>query len=397
MRVILYTGKGGVGKTSVAAATAVSAAKAGKKTIIVSTDAAHSLGDVLLHDLDNKPQLVMENLWAQEISSLACTEKHWGKVQEYLSMLMVSQKVAEISAEDLMVFPGLEEVFCLIEIFTHCTQGNYEVVIVDCAPTGETLRLLSFPEVMNWWLEKIFPIQRMVLKVARPVVKPVFNVTLPPDSFLEAIAELFRKISAMHNLLTDSAITSVRLVINPEKMVIKEAERSFVYLNLYDFIVDAVIVNRVLPETGLGSYFVNWSASQKAYLTYIENQFSPVPICYVPLFDQEVAGIDLLTKMGEECFGSKDSVSFFSCRKPQRIYHFSEGYIWELTLPVIKAKEDIALSQKGEEITVKIGDYKRNLYMPRILQGRQVLSATFEDTALRIQFGERLSPNNKQC
>lgn len=372
MRVILYTGKGGVGKTSLAAATAVASAKAGKRTIVVSTDAAHSLGDSFDLRLDSEPAEISKNLWAQEISTLSSAEKSWGKVQEYLSELLISQDIKDITVEELVVFPGMEELFSMLEIINHCRQGEYDVVIVDCAPTGETLRLLSFPAVLSWWLEKMFPVKKMLLKIARPISKPLLGMPLPGDDTLDSIVELFRKLAEMHTLLTDQEITSVRIVVNPEKMVIREAERSFMYLNLYGFNTDAVIVNRLLPDVDLGRYFEKWGELQHSYLEYIKNQFSPIPVFTVPLFAEEVTGLAALEKMAEICFGERMPSQFFYRGQSRKISRTGEGYMLEMALPFAE-KGDIRLSQRGDELTVRVGDYKRNIFLPRTLLGRDAL------------------------
>lgn len=386
MRVILYTGKGGVGKTSLAAATAVASAAASKKTIVVSTDAAHSLGDSFDIKLKNEPAKIRENLWAQEISTLLSAEKRWGKVQNYLSALLISQNIKDITAEELVVFPGLEELFNMLEILNHCKKGDYDVVIVDCAPTGETLRLLSFPTVLSWWLEKLFPVQKTLIKFARPISKPLLGVPLPGDDTLDSIAELFQKLGEMHLLLTDQEVTSVRLVVNPEKMVIREAERSFMHLNLYGFSTDAVIVNRLLPDVELGRYFEKWGELQHSYLQYIKDQFSPIPVFTVPLFRQEVVGFTDLEKMAGECFEGKPPGQFFYRGQSQKISRMDEGYMLDMALPFAE-KGDIALSQRGDELTVRVGDYKRNIFLPRILLGRDALGAKLESGVLKIKFG----------
>ncbi|MFZ5645181.1 MAG: ArsA family ATPase [Bacillota bacterium] len=385
MRVILYTGKGGVGKTSLSAATAVACAASGKKTIVLSTDPAHSLGDSFNIDLTGEPKEIAKNLWAQEINTVASAEKSWGKMQRYLSALLKSQNLKDITSEELMVLPGFEELFSLMEILSHCREGRYEVVIVDCAPTGETLRLLSFPDVLKWWLEKIFPVERMVLKFARPIVKPLMGVPLPGDDVLESIASLFRNLSEMNDLLSDPKTTSVRIVVNPEKMVIREAERSFMYLNLYGFSVDAVIVNRVLPPEGLGCYFEKWGEIQQSYVQYIKDQFSPVPIITVPMFSEEVMGIESLEKMSRTCFGGTPPDKFYFRGQPQRVCREGSGYLMEIKLPFAQ-KGDISLSQKGDELTVRVGDYKRNIFLPRMLMGREATGAKMNGDVLNIRF-----------
>lgn len=386
VRVILYTGKGGVGKTSLAAATAIASAASGKRTIVVSTDAAHSLGDSFDLELGDEPFKIRKNLWAQEVSTLFSAEKRWGKVQDYLSALLISQNIKDITADELVIFPGLEELFSLLEILNHCREGKYDVVIVDCAPTGETLRLLSFPEVLKWWLEKIFPVEKLLLKIARPISKPLLGVPLPGDDTMDSIAELFQQLRVMHGILTDQDTTSVRIVVNPEKMVIREAERSFMYLNLYGFNTDAVIVNRLLPSVNLGQYFEKWEEVHHTYLRYIKDQFSPVPVFTVPLFMDEVVGFEALEKMGSACFGEKPPEKFFFQGQTQKINQTGDGYVLEMSLPFVE-KGDISLSQKGDELTVRVGDYKRNIFLSRKLLGRDAIGAKLEEGVLKIRFG----------
>lgn len=390
MRVILYTGKGGVGKTSLAASTAVLAAAAGKRTIIVSTDAAHSLGDSFSFELGHEPIKIRENLWAQEVSVLKNADKYWGKVQKYLSTLLVSQKVRDITAEEFIIFPGLEEFFSMFEIITHCEQGEYDVVIVDCAPTGETLRLLSFPEILKWWLDKIFPLERKLIQIARPIAKPVLGLPMPEDDVLDSLAQLVQQLQKMHELLTDHTVTSVRLVINPEKMVIQEAMRSFMYLSLYGFNTEAVIVNRLLPEHELGAYFDEWSTLQQKYYQYIIEQFHPVPILPVMLFKEEVVGIAALEKMGRECFKDKDPANIFYSGQPIKLTAVESGFVLELKLGFAD-KNMIELSQKGNELTLQVGSYKRNIYLPRKLYGCMAESAKLEVGVLKINFGSTVN------
>lgn len=393
MRVILYTGKGGVGKTSLAAATAVATAAAGQRTIIVSTDAAHSLGDSFNVALGHEPTHIRENLWAQEVSVLESADKYWGKVQKYLSALLVSQNVKDITAEEFIVFPGLEEIFSMFEILNHCEADTYDVVIVDCAPTGETLRLLSFPEVLKWWLEKIFPLERKIIKYARPVAGPLLGLPLPEDDMLDSVAVLVQQLQKMHELLTDHTVTSVRLVVNPEKMVIQEAERSFMYLSLYGFNTDAVIVNRMLPVSELGAYFNEWSALQQKYYKYITEQFNPMPIFPVTLFKEEVVGLLALDKMARVCFKDCQPEKILYSGQPIKLSAVDGGFVLELKLNFAD-KDMIDLSQKGNELTLLVGDYKRNILLPRRLYGSEAQGAKLEEGILRITFSS--SKNEKR-
>lgn len=386
MRIILYTGKGGVGKTSIAACTAIRCAARGYRTIILSTDAAHSLGDSLEASLGPEPLQVAENLWAQEIDTLHQIERSWGKVQGYLAAVLRSQNVAEIYTEELTVFPGMEELFSLLEILRHCREGKYDVIVVDCAPTGETLRMLGYPDVMRWWLERIFPIQRKVVKVVRPVARPVLGIQLPSDEVLNAVSDLFKELEELHDLLVDAESSSVRLVVNPEKMVINEARRSFTYLNLFGLHTDAVVVNRIFPPTVRDEYFQVWKEVQGKHYTTIEESFSPLPIFKVPLFEQEVVGTKSLVKMADSCFGDVDPAKIFYSGLSQTIKKDGEGYVLELKLP-FAAKGDISLSQKVDDLYIKVGNYRRNVSLPRAIAGREVAGARYEDDILKIRFG----------
>lgn len=257
MRIIIYTGKGGVGKTSVAAATAVKLAKQGQRTLVLSTDAAHSLADSLGTAIGPDPVPISENLWGQEVNSLRETERNWGAVQGWLTGLLDKAQLSDITTEEMLVFPGMEELFSLLQIKEHAMSGQFDVMVVDCAPTGETLRLLSYPNVLNWWLEKIFPTERKLIKLVRPVAKIVNKVELPSDDVLDSVEQLARGLEEMQRIVLDPEITSVRIVVNPEKMVLAEAKRSFTYLNLFGFNTDAIIVNRVLPDEAGEGFFAH--------------------------------------------------------------------------------------------------------------------------------------------
>lgn len=389
MRIIVYTGKGGVGKTSVAAATACRLAELGHRTLIISTDAAHSLGDSLDRTLAPDPVRVTENLWAQEVDSLREAERSWGSVQRWLSGVMQWAKIGDIDPEELLVFPGLEELFSLLQIRKQAESGNYDVIVVDCAPTGETLRLLSFPSTLHWWLEKMFPYKRKMVKVARPVVKAVGRgLELPPEQAMDEVEKLFHELKAMQELLLDEKTTSVRVVLNPEKMVIAEARRSFTYLNLFGFNTDAIIVNRVLPEAAEHGYLANWRETQGKYLKEIEMSFSPLPIMSVPLMPNEVVGLPMLKQVAAAAFKQDDPGAIFHTGRVEEVTKDDDGYSLQLAVP-FAPKEQIGLIERGDELTVQVGGYKRKVILPRSLQGRPVLVAKFVDNRLRIRFGER--------
>lgn len=387
MRVLVYTGKGGVGKTSVAAATALRAAELGHRTIVLSTDAAHSLGDSFQTKLGPEPLEVGRNLWAQEIDALHEMERNWGKIQDYLSRLLSLNNLNQITVEELTVFPGTEELFSLLEIARHFREGHYDTLIVDCAPTGETLRLLSYPDILRWWMDRIFPIERRVVRLLRPVAEPIFSVPLPGEDVFAATQALFDEVALVHRVLTDTSSSSVRLVVTPESMVVNEAQRSFTYLNLFGFRTDAVIVNRIIPDAVTDDYFDAWKATQEEHLRRVEEAFSPVPILTVPLFGQEVLGSEMLAKMARDCFGDRDPAEIFFDRWPQTVTRSGGETTLTVLLPFI-GKGDISVTRVGSELVVSAGGRRRTILLPRSLAGRELLKARFEADLLKITFAE---------
>lgn len=393
MRIIIYTGKGGVGKTSVSAATAVQLAEQGYRTLILSTDAAHSLSDSFQVTLGSEPVQISERLWGVEVDSLRETEKHWGVVRQWLSGLMNWANLDDISTEEMLVFPGMEELFSLMEIRRYATSGDYDVIIVDCAPTGETLRLLSYPDLLRWWLEKVFPYERRLLKVVRPVAKVVAGgLELPDDNVLNSLASLVRQLEKLQKIIVDPAITSVRVVINPEKMVIAEARRAFTYLNLYGFNTDAIIVNRVLPEEAGTGYWATWRNIHLKYEEEIRHSFSPLPILRIPMMESEVYGLPMLKRIGEAAFANTDAAAVLYRGKVQEVRKEEDSYVLELVLPFVE-KDQLQLSQKGDELTVQAGSYKRKVLLPRMLLGREITGARFSGQKLTIRFENKTISN----
>lgn len=387
MRIIIYTGKGGVGKTSVAAATALKSAKKGLKTLVMSTDAAHSLGDSFDIKLSAEPVEICKNLWAQEIDTLHEVEKSWGKIQEYMSAVLTAHKVKDITTEEITVFPGFEELLSLLRILDYYKAKAYDVIIVDCAPTGETLALLSFPDMMRWWMEKIFPFQKKAVRMVRPVMEPLLGIPMPTDNVMNEIGNIYNQLDEMRQVLSDRSITSIRIVVNPEKMVIKEAQRSFTYLNIYNFNVDAVIVNRVMPEIVNDDYFKGWKDIQKKYMEMIRESFSPLPIFKAPLFDNEIVGTKMLERLGDEVFGGRDPVRIEYDIRTQEIIKENDGYVLAVRMPFVEKKE-VSLNQKGDELIIRVGNIKRTVTLPRTLLSYSVKGAKFEDEILRIRFGD---------
>jgi len=394
MRVILYTGKGGVGKTSVAAATALRSAELGYKTIVLSTDAAHSLSDSFDIPLGHEPQLIVPNLWGQETELSQTLEAHWRTIQGYLSALLAWRGMDEIVAEEVAIFPGMEELANLLYIVHYQEEGKYDVLIVDCAPTGETLRLLSFPEMLRWWMTRIFPIQRKIIRAVRPMVRLLTDMPLPGAEVGDSIVELYSELDKMYVLLTDAEKATVRLVVNPEKMVIKEAQRTFTYFNLFGYFTDLIICNRLIPEEVKDDYFQAWKDSQRKYHQIIEECFAPLPILDVPLFEQEIVGIPRLRAMAEALYGDEDPTTVFIRGQVQNIQKEDKHYVLTLTLP-FTSKEKISLVQSGDELTIQVGDFRRNVILPHALIGLAVSEAKLEEGKLKIKFQQGRTKGNK--
>lgn len=385
MRLILFTGKGGVGKTTLAAATALLSSKKGHKTLVISTDAAHSLSDSFDTSLGNRPRQLAPRLYGQEINALEEIEKKWGDIKSYLSSLFASQGVNDIEAEELSVFPGMEELFSLMEIRNYYRTAEYDVIIVDCAPTGDTLRLLSAPEITHWYLKHIFPIQRTAAKAVRPVANRVLPFPFPGDKVFEAMKNLSSQLAEMKEILEDKDTTSIRLVINPEKMVIKEAQRAFTFFSLFGYAVDLVIVNRLIPTEVEDVYFKKWKKIQLSYQEKIKECFTPIPIFSSELFREEIVGVELLAKLAAKVYGKRDPAQLFSKHKAIAIERANGGFNLSIYLPFVD-KKNIELFQKGEELFVKVGANKRNILLPQTLLGQSIKSAKYEDEILRIHF-----------
>ncbi len=386
MRIILYTGKGGVGKTSTAAATALRCAERGQRTIVLSTDIAHSLADSFDVPLSAEPIQVAPNLWAQESDVYYNVAKYYGVIQDWMHAFFAWRGLDDVMAEELAVVPGMDELASLFWIAEHHDSGAYDTIIIDCAPTGETLRLLAIPESSRWWLDKILPVQRRIAQVAGPVVRRVTGMPVPDSAVFDAGEDLFRRLDHLHALLANSDLTTVRLVVNAEKMVIKEAQRTYTYLNLYGYAVDLVICNRLLPDEAEGGYFTTWRRQQERYWQLIEEGFSPLPIRRAPYFEQEVVGMDMLRRLGEALFDDLDPSTLFYHGHTYEVHRQGEGYRLDLALPFV-SKGEVAAKRLGDEILLQAGTYRRTLVLPRALTELQIESATMQDGRLSIAFG----------
>jgi arsenite-transporting ATPase len=383
-RTILYTGKGGVGKTSVAAATARRCAAAGLRTIVLSTDPAHSLADALQQPLGPDPIEVGENLHAQQVSAQEQMERNWGQVSDWLGQVLIERGVDRISAQELTVPPGMDELFSLLELKHHHEAGVYDVIVVDCAPTGETLRLLSFPDVARWWLEKVFPQQSRLLEAARPFARAMLDVQLPGEDVLSEVNHLVRNLIAMNEILRDSERVSIRLVMNPDRMVVDEARRTFTYLNLYGYLTDAVICNRVFPAQ-VGEYFGPWRERQQEQLEEIRASFAPVPVLTAPYFAQEVVGPDLLDGLGDALFGDLDAAALLHSAVTQELVLGEHDATLRLDLPFAQ-KGAISLKKLGLELIIGVDGHKRTLMLPPALGDYRPAGARLEDGALHVTF-----------
>ena len=373
-RTILYTGKGGVGKTSVAAATARRCAAEGRRTIVLSTDPAHSLADALEAELGPDPVGVGDRLWAQQVSAQEELERQWSGVRDWLAGVLVERGVDRISAEELTVPPGMDELFSLLQLKRHHDEDAFDVVVVDCAPTGETLRLLSFPDVARWWLEKVFPQRSQLMSAARPLARALLDVSLPGEEVLDDVDGLVRNLIAMNEILRDQERVSVRLVMTPDRMVIDEARRTFTYLNLYGYLTDAVVVNRVFPPE-VGDYFDGWRERQQEALLDVQAAFAPVPVLCAPYFGEEVVGAGMLDRLGGALLDGTPPAAVLHDRVGERLELREEGARLRIELP-FASKGDISLKKHGPELIVRVDDVKRTMILPPAMDTLQPAGAS---------------------
>jgi len=389
MRILFFAGKGGVGKTSVAAATGVRSAAEGKRTVILSLDVAHSLSDVF--DLDRglldrnrgRPVRVAPNLWIQEMDIQEEIRKNWGDIHRYLSTLLNTTGLDEILAEELAVLPGMEEVSLLLYINRYARRGMFDVIILDCAPTGESLRFISIPTTLEWYMKKIFRLERTIARYARPVVQRVYDVPLPGDDYFAALERLFAQLDGVDRLLTDPQVTSVRLVTNPEKIVLKETQRAFMYFCLYRMNIDAIIMNRVLPLGLSEAYFERWQESQARHMESARTVFSPIPLFPVELLEAEVLGLESLQGLSRSIYGDRNPLDRFHDREPYRLFKENGGYTLVINLPFVE-KEDVDLNRIADELIVQVGGVKRHVMLPRPVAAARTIRARFEGPDLHI-------------
>jgi arsenite-transporting ATPase len=384
-RTILYTGKGGVGKTSVAAATARRCAADGARTLVISTDPAHSLQDVLQAPVEGEPTRVAKRLHAQQVQAQDEMERHWSEVSDWLSGALMERGVDRIAADELTVPPGGDELFSLLVLKAHAEADHYDVIVVDCAPTGETLRLLSFPDAARWWLDKVLGKEQSMLSAARPLARMFLDVQLPDERVVAEIQKLVKNLVAMHELLRDASRVSMRLVMTPDRMVIAEAMRTFTYLNLYGYLTDAVVVNRVFPDELADGYFSAWHGVQQEQLAAVSSGFGPVPVLKAPYFANEVIGPDSLDGLGDALFAEHDPKGVLHHRITQELTQENGRAQLRLDLPFAQ-KGDVGLKKIGLELIVRVDGHKRTIALPTALAGYKPTSATLEAGALTVGF-----------
>jgi arsenite-transporting ATPase len=369
----------------VAAATALKASRAGKKVLVMSTDPAHSLADAFDTEIGPDPKEMAAGLWAQEMDHTSMIEENWSKIQSYMTTLFEWQGLDTLAAEELAMLPGMDELFGLLMVRRHSNEGRYDALILDAAPTGETLKLLSLPDHMSWYVEKIFPLQRRAAKLVRPFAGRARSLPpLPEDSVFAAGQRFYEAIASVEQILTDRDNASVRLVLNAEKMVIAEARRAYTYLNLYDYGVDAVVVNRLLPDSVGDPYFARWREAQAGHMKTIEESFAPIPILTARLFDREMFGLEALGALAEDVFEDTEPLDVLFRGATHDIVKNGDGYDVVFHLPLAE-KRSVDLSKKGAELLVKVANYRRNILLPDALARLSAAGASFEGGTLRVR------------
>lgn len=385
-RIIIFTGKGGVGKTSVAAAHAVKAAKQGIRTLIVSTDMAHNLGDVFMMDIKEEPVKISDNLYGLEVDSNYEMERYYGSISEaFRGMLSYKNEEDRETMEDIVVFPGIEELFSLLKIKELYDQNIYNLIIVDCAPTGETISLLKFPELLSWYMEKVFPIGKVAMKVLRPISKAAFKIDMPDEKALNDIEKLFVKLGSLQSLLRDRDVCSIRLVTIPEKMVVEETKRNYMYLNLYNFNVDGLYINRIIPQHVENSFFEEWKQLQNKYLEEINSVFLNIPMYRIKWYEVDINGIEGLERVVADSLNEEKLFSVLKTTTNETYSKTDKGYKLDVYLPFTD-KKDFDLFESGTDIIVKVGNFKRNIPLPNAIRKYSLTKAKLNEEVLSIYF-----------
>ncbi|MBS1876903.1 MAG: ArsA family ATPase [Acidobacteria bacterium] len=394
MRILLFSGKGGVGKTSLAAATGVRLSELGYRTLVMSVDPAHSLGDSfdiggdLFHGRTADPYPIDDRLSIQEVNIQTEIKRHWGEIAAYITGLLRTTGVGDVQAQELAILPGMEELSALMYVNEHRRDNRYDVVVLDCAPTAESIRFISMPTTLDWYMKHIFSVQRNVLKAVRPIANRIAPLDLPPDSYFGNIQSLFGRLQGVEEALQDPAVTSVRLVTNPEQMVLRETQRAFVYFSLHGLTVDCVVANRVLPDSVVDAFFLDWHRTQAEKLREMEEYFAPVPVRRVPLLGREVLNVNRLREVAALLYPDGDDPA-----KPlatERPYTFSQSdgcYEIRLRLP-FAAKGEISLFKKGDELVVEIGSLRRHIGLPTSMATLTPSRARLDGGILKVEMKE---------
>ena len=385
MRTLLFTGKGGVGKTTVAAATALRCADAGLRTMVLSTDPAHSLGDAFDLPLSSMGTPIAEGLWGQQLDAQERLEDTWADIQAYVKQVLDWAGVDAIEAEELSVVPGLDEIFALSDIKAYAASDAWDVLVVDCAPTAETLRFLSLPDVLSWYMDRVFPVERTVTRLVRPLLARVTSLPVAGDDVFAAARRFYDRLDGVRELLTDPERTSVRLVVNPERMVIAEARRTHTYLSLFGYRVDAVVANRLLPDAISDPWFKAWKDAHAEHLATIEDGFAPVPVLRAELAADELVGVERLRLFAEELYGDVDAAAVLHQGDSLRIDRKGEGYLLTLPLPFVE-RDDLEVGRRDGELLVRVGAHRRAVVLPDSLRKRAVATAALRDDCLEVVF-----------
>ena len=394
MRILLFSGKGGVGKTSLAAATGVQLARLGYRTLVMSVDPAHSLADSfdletsLFHEKTGDPYRIGDKLDIHEVNIQKEIKRHWREISAYVISVLRTTGISDVEAEELAILPGMEELSAMMWVNQFRREQRYDVIVLDCAPTAESMRFVSMPTTLDWYMKHIFPFQRTVLKAVRPLANRVSPVELPTDSYFANVQDLFGKLAGIDELLENPRTTSVRLVTNPEKMVLRETQRAFVYFSLHGLTVDSIIVNRVLPEAITDSFFAEWRESQQRVLAEIDAYFAPVPVKRVPLFTHEVLGAERLQELARSLYADDEDPAAVSRTEAPYSFTKRDGhYEVQLQLP-FAVKGEVGLFKKGDELVVQIGTLRRHIGLPTSMAALTPAHAKLENKVLTVEMRE---------
>lgn len=394
MRILLFSGKGGVGKTSVAAATAVHLAAAGKRTLVMSVDPAHSLADsfdlegALFHGETSEPKRIADLLFIQEVNINHEIKRHWRDISTYITSVLRTTGLSGVEAEEMAIFPGMEELSAMMYVNQYRKSAEFDVMVLDCAPTAESLRFISLPTTLDWYMKHVFHMERSILKAVRPIANRMAPVELPPDSYFRNVQDLFGKIEGVDTVLEDGAVTSVRLVTNAEKMVLRETERAFVYFSLHGLVVDAIIANRLIPEEVTDGFFERWRESQRRTLAEIEQYFAPVPVRRIPMFRDEVLGYERLRELARSLYApDEDPAAVTRSAAPFSFVREGDHYEVRLDLPFAE-KGEVGLFRKQDELVIEIGTIRRHVGLPTTMANLTPVKAKLSGRKLVVEMRE---------